>query len=370
MSKPLKVLIVDDTITYRHILTEALSAIHGIELAGTASNGRNAIEKLARTPVDLVLLDIEMPEMNGLETLQVIRKEHPNTGVIMISGMHKSSADITIKALEAGALDFIPKPSNDNAQANLTALRQQLIPMFRLFSAKQRVLLRRSAPPPPSSSARPVVSAAPVKREALKVLSQRIDTIVIGVSTGGPGALNQLIPSLPGNLGVPIFLVQHMPPVFTASLASSLTKKSQLKVKEAEDGEPVLPNMVYIAPGGKHMVVQKAAGGEGTVIGINNDPPENSCRPAADVLFRSASKIYGRNILAIVMTGMGNDGALGVKAMKQVGCYCITQSADSCVVYGMPKAVDDMGLSDEQVALDHLAGRVTTLVQKSLKAAN
>jgi two-component system chemotaxis response regulator CheB len=199
-------------------------------------------------------------------------------------------------------------------------------------------------------------------------LPARIDVIGIGVSTGGPNALAELIPRLPEDLPVPVLLVQHMPPLFTASLAEQLANRSALKVREARDGEPILPGTVLIAPGGKHMVVRRRGDVEGAsmaIVGLNENPPENSCRPSVDVLYRSKAAQYDGNMLAVIMTGMGSDGCEGVRAMKRRGCHCITQSEATCVVYGMPLAVDEAGLSDEQVPLAQMAQRITTLVRKS-----
>jgi len=185
--------------------------------------------------------------------------------------------------------------------------------------------------------------------------------VVIGISTGGPNALSDVIPLLPAKLGVPVLIVQHMPPVFTASLANSLDRKSQIHVKEAESGEAMKPDTVYIAPGGQHMVLEKDRMG-GFVLTMNEEAPENSCRPAVDVLFRSVSKNFDKPVLALVMTGMGRDGAEGIRLLKTRECFCITQTENSCVVYGMPRSVDELKLSDEQVDLSQIASRITALV--------
>lgn len=385
MSDKLRLLVVDDTATYRLILANVINTIPDVILSGTANNGRVALEKLAEMPVDLVLLDIEMPEMDGLEALRAIKERYPKTGVVMISGMNRHSADITIKALEAGALDFISKPDAGDAQSNKDILTKKLTPIIRLMTAKrqretaQHVLQQPSAKPLSAVQALSRLAATPIKREApaQPVVTApsagkpaKIDVIAIGVSTGGPNALMTLIPRLPGDLGVPILLVQHMPAVFTASLASSLNAKSQLLVKEGEAGEIVRPNTVYIAPGGRHMTVRSdrepGSSFSHVQIGLNDNPPENSCRPAVDVLFRSVSATYGRNVLAVVMTGMGTDGTRGVQVLKQSGCYCLTQSESTCVVYGMPRSIDNLGLSDERVDLSEMAGRITAMVKKPL----
>lgn len=373
---PIKVMIVDDTITYRTILKNIVEGMPNTEVVATAANGKIALSKLLETPADLVLLDIEMPEMDGLETLQHIKSLYPGMGVVMVSGMNRSSADITIRALEMGALDFIPKPEGDSLKQSSQALQNQLGEVFQHFDTLQRnkkirtississiikkpeaTSIRTSAVSNPSISA-PLPATKPMMTSLRKV-----DVIAMGSSTGGPGALAELLPLLPGNLGVPILLVQHMPPVFTASLASNLNKKCALTVKEAEDKEQVMANTVYIAPGGRHMTVKRNKDLEVHIV-LTDDAPEHSCRPAVDVLFRSIADVYNKNILSVILTGMGSDGALGVKALKQAGCYSLTQSEKSCVVYGMPQAVVKLQLSDEAVDIDAMAARITFAVQK------
>lgn len=380
---PRQVLIVDDMLTYRLILTDIIAQIPGAVLAGTAPDGVQALDRLAEKPVDLVLLDVEMPNMNGLDTLKAIRQRYPHIEVIMVSGANKSSADITIQALEAGALDFISKPDRGDMNSNKLELTQRLRPIIQLSRPAQRMAAPTEKETPgqtqplqsnqPSSAmaGAPRTPSTPRPRRASLSLPvpHQVKAIAIGVSTGGPNALMEVIPKLPGNLGVPILIVQHMPPLFTASLASSLDAKSALRVKEAEHREPIQPNTVYIAPGGRHMVVEQGAAhatrssGNLGRIAITDAPPENSCRPSVDVLFRSLAPLYGRHTLTLMMTGMGSDGAKGTQLLKSAGCYCVTQSKESCVVYGMPRAVDELELSDEQVALHQLAARITQLVQ-------
>jgi two-component system chemotaxis response regulator CheB len=350
---PLQVLITDDTATYRMILSEVLKNIPGVTVTATANNGLKALEVLRTKPIDVALLDIEMPEMDGLETLKQIRKQFPRVKVVMVSAINRKCADITIQALQAGALDFVEKPDNANPQENMVQLEQRLKRVFRTLSGG------------PVLSSQPrtvsVLSSQPRTVTVPRKVPTRMDVVTIGVSTGGPNALTELVSQLPSRLGVPILVVQHMPPFFTASLANSLNQRCPLTVKEAEVGEVVQPDTIYIAPGGRHMAVARQ--GTQVVITLNDDAPENSCRPAADVLFRSVGQAYGRNILAVVMTGMGSDGMLGVKALKDTpNFYCLTQSEPTCVVYGMPKSVDDAGLSDERVDLKDLASRIAVLV--------
>lgn len=357
-SPNLNVLVVDDTIVYRKILSEVLESLEGVQLLGTASQGRLALARMEQTPADLVLLDVEMPEMDGLETLGHLRKRWPETDVVMVSGTNMSSAEITVQALEQGALDFIRKPEGSDPEASRQELRDKLRPLIRHIGTRRNM----RAPVAPKAALPPPLPSPTLSRPMLG----RIEVVGIGVSTGGPNALAEVIPLLPADFPVPILVVQHMPPTFTASLAEHLDRRSHLRVCEAREGEPIQTGNVYIAPGGKHMVVRRHETGNGRqrIIGLNENPPENSCRPSVDVLFRSMAAQYDGGIAALVMTGMGNDGCEGVRTLKRRGCHCLTQSAETCVVYGMPMAVDEAGLSDEQIPLHFLAQRLVRLVRE------
>ncbi len=370
----LRVLVVDDTIVYRRILSTIIEELPGTELAATAPNGKIALAKMETTDVDLVLLDVEMPVLDGLKTLEVIRERFPDVGVIMISGANTSAAGITIRALERGAIDFVPKPEGANPEESQRQLAQHIKRLVQLFQTRRALRTgRRSPADRPSAATRAPerlapVAPAPVPRPVPERYAgkrpTRIDLVVIGVSTGGPNALKEVVPHLKADLNVPVLIVQHMPPLFTASLAESLGRKSVLPVREAQEGEVILPNTVLIAPGGKHMVIrQDPARGDGHVVALNENPPEQNCRPSVNVLFRSASTYFGGKILALVMTGMGEDGCEGVRAMKRQGCICLTQEESTCVVYGMPRAVDEAGLSDARVPIEQMAERIHQLVR-------
>ena len=369
-NQKLRILIVDDTAVYRRILTEVVESFQQDYEVSACPSGRLALNRLDQSPADLVLLDVEMPEMSGLETLRVIRRKHPATSVIMISGTSSAAASYTLDALAQGALEFIRKPEGSDAEASRAELRDLLRPLMR--HVQTRMNLRSAggsgeapvaAASPATAPAFPPPAAAPRPQPRQGPRPTRFDVLGIGVSTGGPNALGELIPALPANLGVPVLIVQHMPPMFTASLAEHLNRNSHLPVAEAVEGEQVLANRVYIAPGGKHMVIRSKGEGEPFIIGLNENPPENSCRPSVDVLFRSMAAHYDGNILAVIMTGMGTDGCEGVRALKRKGCVCLTQSEETCVVYGMPLAVDEAGLSDERVALPHLASRIARMLR-------
>jgi two-component system chemotaxis response regulator CheB len=365
----IRVMVVDDTAVYRHILSEVIGSIPGVILAGTAPNGRIALDKMKLKPVDLLLLDVEMPVLNGLQTLEIVSKENPNIGVVIVSGINKSAASLTITALEKGAIDFIPKPEGSDMEASRRELTENVRKAIQLFTMR-KLRDRGIKPdrPAPRTPREPVRAKAPDSvaiSPGKHTVPETIKVVAIGISTGGPEALGKVIPRLPSDLGVPVLIVQHMPPVFTASLAASLAKKSKLRVMEAAEGQSILPNEVLIAPGGKHMVVRQTnSASEGALcIGLNDNPPENNCRPAVDVLFRSVAANYGQNILAVVMTGMGSDGCKGVQVMRRRGAYCIVQDEATSVVYGMPRAVCEAGLSDESHPLDQIAGRIESLVK-------
>ncbi|OPZ19557.1 MAG: Chemotaxis response regulator protein-glutamate methylesterase [candidate division BRC1 bacterium ADurb.BinA364] len=363
----LHALIVDDTVTYRKILADVCSAMPPIASVATAPSGDLALRKLAQNPYQLVLLDLEMPGLDGIETLQRIRRDHPGVDVVMVSGATAQAASATVKALELGALDFIPKPEGKGPAESVEQLRQQLLPVLRAAETRRLAGRPIAAGDFASSTAAASFPVEPSRPSLARpsAPSGPFAVLAIGVSTGGPKALAQLIPALPGDFPLPVVLVQHMPPMFTAALARDLDKKSALEVKEAAEGDAVESGRVLIAPGGRHMVVRPGAGGANS-IGLNDGPPENSCRPSVDVLFRSVANAFAdAAALAVIMTGMGADGRRGVEALKRKQCLCLTQSAASCVVYGMPQAVDEAGLSDESCDLNALAGRIVEIVKKS-----
>lgn len=350
---PIKALIVDDTVTYRKILSDILSEMPDLEIVGTAPNGVIALRKIALQPVDIVLLDLFMPEMDGIETLKHIRKDYPKTKVVMVSSGNPTDIKDTISALELGAIDFIQKPSQANQQANVDILKKEISRVLHIFPLKMDTKVLSGATP------QPVKPAGPSLFKTLK--PAHVDILAVGVSTGGPEALHKFIPFLPEYLSVPVLLVQHMPPFFTQSLAESLAKKSKVKVVEAKEGEIIVKGTVYIAPGGRHMTVMTKD--SKNMIALNDGPPENSCRPSVDVLFRSVASVYSQGtVLSLIMTGMGADGLNGVRTLKRKNCFSITQSESTCVVYGMPRAVDEAGLSDLSVPLPELAEQVSKLI--------
>ena len=371
----LTVLVADDSILYRRALAEALASLPDVQVVGAVGNGKLALQRIRDLRPDLVTLDMEMPEMDGLAVLDALRQSNGAApAVIVVSGLTKAGGQLTLKALEKGAFDFITKPDTSNAQLSLEALRRELAPRVRALAHRLEVRqILRSKVPPQTATAGAIRAGVPARppRTNLEEIAGRMsrlasptkaDLVVIGVSTGGPNALALLLPQIPGNLGVPLLVVQHMPPIFTQSLAESLAAKCALRVREASAGERVQPNTVYIAPGGAQMRVAAPAEG-GMVVQITDDPPENNCRPAVDYLFRSVANHFTGQVLAVILTGMGSDGTTGVRLLKRKGCMVIAQDEASCVVFGMPKAAIEAGVVDEVVSLDLIATRITALVR-------
>ena len=368
---PIKVLVVDDTILYRKVIGDILKSEDDIEVVGTASNGKIAISRIASLQPDLLTLDIEMPICNGLEVLEYLRRNHPQISAIMLSSLTRKGGDMTMKALELGAFDFIPKPEGGSMAENQAFIREALIPKVKAYARRHSIkhLLKggpqtptgKVAQPPSETTATPktaTVKTAPAKRRHLPST-----IITIGISTGGPNALTRMLPMLSAPVGVPIVIVQHMPPLFTKSLADSLDNKCSLSVKEAEDGEVLKNDVVYIAPGGKQMKIVAEAGSNGKVK-LTDDAPENNCKPSADYLFRSVASLYKEKATAVIMTGMGNDGTKGLRLIKRHGSPVIAQDEESCVVYGMPKEAVNAGVVDISVPLDQIATEIIKTVEK------
>jgi two-component system chemotaxis response regulator CheB len=338
--RKIRVLVVDDSIVIRRLLTEALSSDPEIELAGTAPNGRIALAKLPQLNPDLVTLDIEMPELDGLGTLPELRKNFPKLPVIMFSTLTARGAIATLDSLARGATDYVTKPANvGSVAAGIQSVKEQLIPKIKALCAS----------PSASKTATPKVVRRPSASGP-----QRCEAIVIGSSTGGPQALQTVIGSLPGNLPVPIIVVQHMPPVFTNHLANRLNQECELEVREARDGDLVQPGQVLIAPGEFHLQLQRV-GAQIRVI-THKQPPENSCRPAVDVLFRSTAEVYGNRAVGVILTGMGQDGLRGSRELVDRGGSLIAQNEETCVVWGMPRAVVEAGLANRVLPLEEISG--------------
>jgi two-component system chemotaxis response regulator CheB len=338
----IRVLVVDDSVVVRRLVSDALSTEPMCEVVGAAANGRIAIAKIPQVNPDVVTLDIEMPEMDGLETLTEIRKKYPHLPVIMFSALTERAAAATLKALALGATDYVTKPSAANVAGALEHVRSELVAKILCFgNGRGRVT------PPPVAATRPVergVRAAP--------RATRVDVVAIGTSTGGPNALAAVLARLSASFPVPVVVTQHMPPLFTRLLAERLNASSALHVVEARGGEALEPGQVLVAPGDYHMGVRREGTAFRTVI--HQAPPENSCRPAVDVMFRSVVEVYGAHTLALVMTGMGQDGLRGCELVREAGGQVVVQDEATSVVWGMPGYVARAGLADAVVALDDI----------------
>lgn len=355
---PLNVFIVDDSILYRRIIQSVLEDFPDVAVVGSAPNGKIALAKASILKPDLLILDIEMPVMDGLEVLEHLKDEVPDTLAVVFSVYTTEGARITLRALDLGAFDFIPKIRSENLKENEARFKSAISPILEAVLARRQ--LKALAAESPVSGEIKSVEPPPVSVFRKAGASR---AVAIGISTGGPVALTRLLPRIPGHLGVPIFIVQHMPPVFTDVLARKLDSICALTVKEAVDGEPVQPGTIYIAPGGKQMRVANALTGNSLVIQVNDDPPENNCKPSADYLFRSVARHYGRYATGVIMTGMGHDGTEGLILMKEKGAVIIAQDESTCAVYGMPRKPIELGIVDEVVPLERIAAAICRTVR-------
>jgi two-component system chemotaxis response regulator CheB len=337
-----RVLLVDDSAVARRAIISALGAHPEIEVVAAAPTGAIALARLRELNPDAVVLDVEMPGMDGVETLLKIRETHPQLPVIMFSALTERGAEVTVRALAAGASDYVCKPSAVQGRSAQSVISEELVP--KLLALCGRHSLGRIATPREQP--------APVVRRS----RSRIEMLVIASSTGGPNALAKLLPMLPATLPVPVAIVQHMPPLFTRYLAERLDTAGPLPTREAAGGELLEPGQIWIAPGKYHLELERK--GEAVFTKLTQAAAENSCRPAADVLFRSAAATFGSGVLAVVLTGMGQDGLVGARAIAVAGGQILAQDEASCVVWGMPKAVERAGLAESVLPLEQLAGEI------------
>jgi two-component system chemotaxis response regulator CheB len=350
-------MIVDDAIVVRKALTDTLSRDPDLEVAGTASNGRLALAKLQSLRPDVILLDIEMPEMTGLETIPEIRKVLPKVPIIMFSTLTERGAEATLDALALGATDYVTKPSNSDMGSTSESIARDLIP-------KIKALCRFHSRPQPHAAESPEspfgFGNLPIRTRPPAARASRLAIVTIGVSTGGPEALGVLLPKIPAQFPLPIVIAQHMPPIFTGLLAKRLASKCTLPVRECQSGDILSPSCIWIAPGDYHMFIQREE--NRVVLRTNQGPRENYCRPAVDVLFRSVAQIYGVNSLGVILTGMGQDGLKGCEALCAAGASVIIQDEASSVVWGMPGFVARAGLAEKILPLSQIAGEINRRV--------
>lgn len=340
----IRVLVVDDSAFMRKVISDLLASDPEIEVVGTARDGQDALERAAELKPDVITLDVEMPRMDGLTFLQRMMATNPRP-VVMVSSLTKEGADTTLRALSLGAVDFVAKPSG-SISLDMNRIREDLVGKIRM-AARARPRQRAWS----EQFKIEVPRVAPVPGQPPRHL------VCIGCSTGGPGALHEIIPQLPGNLEAGVVIVQHMPPGFTRSLAERLNQVSSLTVKEAAEGDRLASGLVLVAPGGYHLAIE----GDGR-IRLTTDPPRHGVRPAVDVTLQSAAEAFGQRVLAVILTGMGFDGARGAAAVRQAGGRVIAEHESSCVIYGMPRAVIEMGVADRILPLGLVGKAIAELL--------
>lgn len=358
----IRVLVVDDSVVIRRLVAHALEQEPLLEVVGAASNGLIALQRIPQLSPDVLTLDIEMPEMDGLETLRRVRREYPQLRVIMFSTLTERGAAVTMEALTLGADDYVTKVSNEGSlDRSMTRLREELVPKIKQFFT----LPGQSRAEVPQVSAVPSAlrgtTVSPLMSNGMsKAMKVRPKVVVIGVSTGGPTALGAILPDLPADFPLPILVVQHMPALFTRLLAERLNSTCRLPVEEASQGQSVEAGKILIAPGDYHLKV--ASKGSAVSVCLDQAPPQNSCRPAVDALFASIGEIYGGAVIAVILTGMGNDGMRGAEILRAQGASVIAQDEASSVVWGMPGAVVNAGLADHVLPLDQVVPQILRMV--------
>lgn len=374
MVQKISVMVVDDSALMRKMISDMINMEDDMEVIAIARNGEDLLEKLKNQIPDVITLDIEMPKMNGIEALKKVMELKIPTKVIMISSLTQNGAEITMECLENGAIDFVPKPSG-SISLNINVVREILISKIRgiRFVRKASSIRNTKGIDTKGSKVKEVHGVSTVLRikerdlapkdiRSKKINNKKISAIVMGASTGGPKALFNVITNLPEKLGVPILVVQHMPEGFTKAFAERLDKFSKVKVVEAREGMSIEKDVVYIAPGGKHMEISR-----NRTITLNLEPQMWGVRPAVDKLFISGAKVYGENLLGIILTGMGRDGAEGVIEVKKAGGVTISEDESTCIIYGMPKAAYDTNMIDEVIPLYDISKRVANIVLGDVK---
>jgi two-component system chemotaxis response regulator CheB len=357
----IRVLVVDDSVVIRRLVTHALEEDADIEVVGVAANGAIALQRIPQYSPHVLTLDIEMPEMDGLETLRRLRRDYPQLRVIMFSTLTERGAAITLEALTLGASDYVAKASNAGSlDDSMARLRQELIPKIKqFFVLPGRGRAAAGLEPAQTHAAPPLARFKPISLST-KV---RPKVVAVGVSTGGPTALGAILPQFPAEFPLPILIVQHMPPLFTRFLADRLCSSCRLLVKEASQGDQVAAGKILIAPGDFHLKV--AGDGGGTRVCLDQSPPQNSCRPAVDALFSSIGEAYGGAVIAVILTGMGQDGLRGAEILKAQGASILAQDEASSVVWGMPGAVVNAGLADCVLPLDQVVPEILRRVDQT-----
>lgn len=338
-------IVVDDSALMRKIISDMINSEAEMEVIDTARNGEELLTKITLKKPDIITLDIEMPKLDGIETLGQLKKNNVDIPVIMLSSISKTATELTMECLQLGAFDFIAKPSG-SISLDINKVKDELVQKIKLAFTRSQVKNK-------VSDSKNKLAVVHTQNSGV----HNIEALVIGASTGGPKALYQVITALPDNIGVPVLVVQHMPTGFTKAFAGRLDLNSKLKVVEAQDGDCVEKNVVYIAPGGFHMEI-----GSDKRIHLNTGPTLWGVRPCVDNLFLSATKVYGPGLLSVILTGMGRDGANGTATIKDNGGITIAEHQSTCIIYGMPKAAFETGKVDEIIPLTNIAERISKIL--------
>jgi len=368
MNDPFRVMIVDDSAVIRGLLKRALESDPAVTVIASVSNGQQALTTVVKHDVEIIVLDIEMPVMDGMTALPLLLKAKPGVQVVMASTLTRQNAEISLRAMADGAADYVTKPSSTSEIHSADSFKHELVGKIKALAEAGRSG-RRSvarAPQKPAAGTAPRktgIAYAPANLKLRPAPKQMPDIIAIGSSTGGPQALFEVLGHIGTDLKQPILITQHMPATFTALLAEHIAKSSNIPASEAKDGDIIVPGHIYVAPGDHHMVVERGA--TGNVIKINTDPPENFCRPAVDPMLRSMAKIYGSRMLVVILTGMGADGQKGAAVAVEAGASVIAQDEASSVVWGMPGAVATTGLCSAVLPLPEIAPYVRKLAMRT-----
>lgn len=364
ISRRIRVMLVDDAVVVRGLFARWVEAEPDLEVVATLRTGRDAVNQLERVDPDVVVLDVDMPELDGIAALPLLLEKKRDLVVIMASTLTRRNAEISLRALALGAADYIPKPGSNREVSASTAFRRDLIEKIRQLGLRTKRLRHgiKARVSRPHKSAPSIVPAAeeitPLRLRQMPLTPPRV--LVIGASTGGPQALNRLVVQIDTVIQrAPVLITQHMPPTFTAVLAEHLARVSKFPVREASDGEEVNAGAIYLAPGGKHLKVERRD--DMAVIAIDDGPMVNFCKPAVDPLFASAAQVWGSKVLALVLTGMGSDGLAGAKEIVAAGGHVIAQDEETSVVWGMPGQVTNAGLCSAVLSLPEIGGRITRL---------
>ncbi len=361
-----RILIVDDSAVMRGLLRSVICADAGMEVVGTATDGASALDGIATLHPDLILLDVEMPVMDGLVTLKQLRARGHRMPVIMCSSLTQRGARVTIEALAGGASDYVAKPAGqESREAATRALTQELIPRIHALTSQIQAAPQGQPQPVLPGGLRSPLTLPLAPRQKVQPISSLPSVLAIGVSTGGPAALDVMLPAFPENFPLPVLIVQHMPEQFTGLFAERLNGRCRLCVREAAEGDPVRAGIIYIARGNWHMEVLAAArAAMPATLHLNQGPLENHCRPAVDALFRSAAQVYGCGVLAVVLTGMGYDGLMGCRTIREHGGSVLVQDQASSTIWGMPGAVANAGLAHNVLPLNELAPEILRLTSR------